>query len=81
MAICYQAQQLKIPCVCIMSKIAPIMKVKSCLSFGAIVFSYGNDPIEVYKNISKFSSYTSNTSIILFKRQKMLHWNYQKCLT
>jgi hypothetical protein len=30
-----------------MPKIAPIMKIKNCESFGAAVFIYGNDLAEV----------------------------------
>ena len=47
LALCYSGTQLNVPVVCVMPKIAPIMKIKNCESFGAAVFVYGNDLAEV----------------------------------
>ena len=47
LALCYNGKQLNIPVVCVMPKIAPIMKIKNCESYGAIVLIHGNDLAEV----------------------------------
>ena len=49
LALCYNGKQLNIPVVCVMPKIAPIMKIKNCEGYGAVVFICGNDLGEVIK--------------------------------
>ena len=47
LALCYSGKQLNVPVVCVMPKIAPIMKIKNCERFGAVVMIYGENLDEV----------------------------------
>ncbi|CAF0848659.1 unnamed protein product [Brachionus calyciflorus] len=57
-ALCYHGKLLKIPVVVVMPKIAPIMKVSNCRSYGAIVVIEGT-------NISEAKTYALKLSKML----------------
>ncbi len=47
LALSYHGKMLKIPVLVVMPRIAPIMKVSNCRTYGAIVIVEGKDLLEV----------------------------------
>ncbi|RNA15110.1 threo-3-hydroxyaspartate ammonia-lyase-like [Brachionus plicatilis] len=54
-ALCYHGKMLKIPVVVVMPKIAPIMKISNCRSYGAIVIVEGTSMLEAKNFALKLS--------------------------
>ncbi|CAF0704517.1 unnamed protein product [Brachionus calyciflorus] len=54
-ALCYHGKMLKIPVIVVMPKIAPIMKVSNCRSYGAIVLVEGTNMSEAKNYALKLS--------------------------
>lgn len=54
-ALCYHGKQLKIPVLVVMPRIAPIMKISNCRSYGSLVLVEGIDLTESKKIALKLS--------------------------
>lgn len=55
-AISYHGRQLSIPVTVVMPRVAPIMKIQNCRSYGAEVIVHGNDMMEAKKHAMELAA-------------------------